>query len=223
MIKLCIFDMDGLLIDSERYMWNVSMDRASRKQGRIISQEFHNSLMGMNRASTAKIIQEEFGKDFDVDAFYKAVDQENMAIIESGIPMMKGAIELLDFLRSEGIKTCIGTSTPRKETNKILKANNIVDYFDDMVCGDEIEHGKPAPDTYLKCYEKFNFKKSEVLVFEDANSGAIAALEAGLRLVLVPDLAYISEDSKNRAFKVLEDLSQIIDIIKEENERTISI
>ena len=223
MIKLCIFDMDGLLIDSERHMWTKSMAIASLEQGHIMTDEFHKSFMGLNLDDVASRIKEEFGNDFDTDLFFKRCLEINNEIMKNGIPLMKGAKQLLDFLHSQNIKTCIGTTTARLGTTTLLKANRMFDDFDDIVCGDEIENGKPAPDIYLECFKKFNVDKSEVLIFEDGNAGAHAALASGMRLVLVPDLAYLDDEVKTKAFAIIEDLSKIIDIIKEENERTFSV
>lgn len=199
------------------------MDIAAKQQGFTLTDEFHRSVMGLDRNNSIKRYYEEFGPTFDCDLFYETIEKENNRIMDNGIPLMKGARELLDYLKQNGIKTCIGTSTPRLGTNNILTADNLLNDFDEIVCGDEIEHGKPSPEIYLKCFSKFDFKKEECLIFEDANAGAIAALDAGIRLVLVPDLAYLSEDSLNRAYKVINSLDEIIDVIKEENERATSI
>ena len=223
MIKLCIFDMDGLLIDSERYMWNISMDIACKEQGFEITDEFHAKLMGLNKAYTSAKLQEHFGPTFDVDRFYERVAIENDRIMQNGIPLMKGTLQLLDYLDSVGIKKFIGTSSNRSRAERVLKIDGIYDRFDGMVCGDEISKGKPDPEIYLRCFNNFNFDKSEALVFEDAEVGGRAAIAAGIRLVLVPDLAYLSDDIKDKAYKVISDLSQIIDIIKKENETTTSI
>ena len=223
MVKLCIFDMDGLLIDSERYMWTESMDIAAREQGQVMDDEFHKQFMGMSLDIVGQKLCERYGKDFDFDTFLKRCVEINSEIIKKGIPLMKGARELIDFLHQYRISTCIGTTTPRQGTMSLLKANKMLDDFDDIVCGDEIEHGKPAPDIYLECFNKFKVDKSEVLIFEDGNSGAHAALSSGMRLILVPDLAYLDDEVKNGAYRIIDDLSQAISIIKEENERTTSI
>lgn len=215
--------MDGLLIDSERQMWIPSMAQSALEQGKILTDEFHSRLMGINYRDTVQMLLDEFGEDFNVELFYERTLAINDEIMKNGIPLMKGAIELLEYCKQKGIKTCIGTSTPRKNTLAILKADNILDYFDDIVCGDEVKNGKPNPEIYEKCFGKFNFEKSEAIVFEDASSGAKAAIGAGLRLVLVPDLAYLNDEIKATAFKVIDNLSMIIDTIEEENEGTISV
>ena len=224
MIKLCIFDMDGLLIDSERYLWTVSMARAAKEQGKIMTDEFHRSFMGANFKTVSERLVEEYGDDFDPDLFFKRTFELNGEIIKQGIPLMKGARQLLDFLHEQNIKTCIGTTTARYLTTSLLEADNLLDDFDGIVCGNEIKNGKPAPDIYLACFNKFEgIDLSEVLVFEDGQAGAMAALAAGMRLVLVPDLAKLDDDVRNRAYKIIDNLAEIIDTIKEENEATFSV
>ena len=119
--------------------------------------------------------------------------------------------------------TPVVLTTKNKAYSITLDADNLLDDFDEIVCGDEVEHGKPAPDIYLKCLSKFDIDKSEALIFEDGTAGARAAIATGTRLVLVPDIAYLEDDVRNGAYKIVEDLSKVIDIIKEENERTTSV
>lgn len=223
MIKLCIFDMDGLLIDSERQMWMKSMDIAAKEQGRIMTEEFHITFMGASLSEVAVMLKKEYGEDFDPDLFFNRCVEINAEIMKQGIPLCKGAKELLDYCKENGIKMCIGTSTARIGTMNLLKIDGILDYFDGIVCGDEIKHGKPAPDIYLECFNKFNFDKSEALIFEDGQAGAYAAIATGIRLVLVPDLAYLNEEVRSKAYKVLDSLDKTIELIKEENETTTSI
>ena len=223
MIKLCVFDMDGLLVDSERYMWFKSLSIAAQEQGKVMTDEFHSSFMGKSLKSLKPTFKKAYGQDFDVELFYKRIEELNKGFMKQGIPLMKGARQLLDYLHSKSIKTCIGTGSTKQETMDMLTSDNLLDEFDAIVCGDDIEKCKPDPEIYLKCYEKFNFDKSEILVLEDGEAGAKAAIAAGIRLILVPDVAIISQEVKDQAYRVVNDLSQVIDIIKEENETTTSI
>lgn len=210
--------MDGLLIDSERFMWSPSMSAACEKQGFKLTDEFHNTYRGKSLRLAKNILIDHFGPKFDYDMFIKDTFEYNDICIEKGIPLMPGALELLRYLKDHDILTCIGTSTYRKETNRILEVDGIKDMFDEIVCGDEIKVGKPDPEAYLACLAKFkNIDKSEVLVFEDALAGGQSAISAGIRLVLVPDLAFLNDDIKNKAYKVIDNLSEIIPIIEEEN------
>ena len=223
MIKLCIFDMDGLLIDSERCMWGVSMHQATVEQGYVPNEDFRRSLLGSNWDRVGSEYKRFYGPEIDTEKLFARAFDLNKQIMQEGVPLMKGAREVLDFLHSAGIKTCIGTTTNRENTMIMLKSDNLLDDFDAIVCGDEVKHGKPAPDIYLSCLSKFDVDKSEVLIFEDGTAGGRAAIAAGMRLVLVPDIAHLEDDVINGAYKVIEDLSKIIDVIKEENEGTTSV
>lgn len=218
MIKLCIFDMDGLLIDSERYMWSVSMAIAAKKQGFTLTQEVHNTFRGMNFKSVGEILCNEFGPNFNYDLFLKDMHENNKHIIEEGIPLRPGVQELLDYLRQNNIKTCIGTTTPRSTCDKILNTIGITSYFDGVVCGDEITNGKPNPEIYLTCLAKFDgISKEEAIIFEDGQSGALAALAAGMKLVLVPDLAKLEDNVKSKAYKIIDNIKEIIPTIESLN------
>ena len=204
-------------------MWTVSMTQAMSERGLILTDEFHKTIMGMTLDNAGPLIKNEYGQDFDIEKFFDRVKEINREIIKKGVPLKKGARELLNYLHRNNIKTCIGTSTTKEEAIPLLEADNLLEDFNEVVCGDEVNNGKPAPDIYLKCFNKFDFKKTEAFILEDANAGAKAAIASGIRLILVPDLSDIEEPVKNKAYKVVDDLSKVIDIIKEENERTISI
>lgn len=207
--------MDGLLIDSERCMWSISMAIAAKNQDFTLSPELHNSFRGLNFASVGEILRNEFGPKFNYDLFTKDMNYNNQSIIEAGIPLRPGVIELLDYLKQHNIKTCIGTTTPRKTADKILNVIGITHYFNEIVCGDEITNGKPDPEIYLTCLAKFDgISKDEAIVFEDGQAGGLAALAAGIKLVLVPDLAILSDDIKAKAYKVIDNIKQIIPTIE---------
>ena len=220
MIKLCIFDMDGLLLDTERYMWSKSLVQAAQEQGFVMTQELHLEFMGMGREGAGRYIKERFGDGFDPKKFFDRVFEINKGISANGIPLMKGAQELLDYLKKEHIHICLGTSSERQEALELLDKINVTHYFEEGVFGDEVENGKPSPEIYLKCLGKFDVDKSEAIVLEDGNAGAMAAITAGIPVIAVPDIAIISDEVKQKAFRIVEDLSKVIDIIKEENERT---
>ena len=199
------------------------MDIAAKEQGRIMSEEFHVTFMGTSLAEVAVMLKKEYGQDFDTDLFFKRCIEINSEIMKQGIPLCKGTKQLLDYCKQNGIKMCIGTTTDRIGTISLLKIDGILDYFDGIVCGDEIKHGKPAPDIYLKCFNKFDVEKSEALIFEDGQAGAYAAIASGIRLVLVPDLAYLNEEVRSKSYRILDSLDKAIELIKEENERTTSV
>ena len=215
-ISLIIFDMDGLLIDSERGMWIVNEKRAVEELGYEFSYEFARSLMGASLDISKKRFQKQYGDDFPVEKLYEMIHRYNKQMINNKeIKLMKGVLPLLEFLDKNNIKMCIATSTHRDEAQLILEGLNIYHYFENIVTGDEIENGKPAPDIYLKALA--NNPKNETLIFEDAHNGIRAGINAGINVILVPDLALLTEEDLKDAFKVLNQIDEAIPIIKEIN------
>ena len=215
MIKLCIFDMDGLLIDSERQMWVPHEKQALSEMGYPVREGFLNSLMGLSNENSRSVLKDEYGDGFDVDEFYRRVIGYNNEMVETkGIPLKQGAVELLEYLKNKGIRIALGTSSTRDYVEAVLSKAGVFDYFEKVVCGDEIVNGKPAPDIYIKAKSGFGVQDDETLIFEDAHNGALAALGSGCQLVLVPDIAYLPEEDLNNAYAVIDKLDDIIEILE---------
>ena len=210
--------MDGLLIDSERFMWKISMKKACANQNIPMNDELHSRLMGMSENRVKEILKKEFGPEFDYKKYRADMNESNSEIAEKGtIPLMKGTRELMDYCHENDIKMAIATTTRHEQALKILNRIGIDQEFDFLVGGDEVEKGKPAPDIFLKALDHFGYEKNEALVFEDGHSGARAAISSGMRLVLVPDLAALSDEDLTQAYRVLNRIDEIIEDIKNEN------
>lgn len=223
-IKLCVFDMDGLMLDTERQMWLVHEEIALNELGYKADVNLLCKQMGGSWQSYNENMKKWYGEDFPIEKVRKRIGELNKIYIEKGyMPTMKGLIELLDYLKANNIKMAVGTSTHRDQAIACLKAAHIYEYFDNIICGDEVTKSKPDPQIYTKSYEHFGIDKENVLIFEDGHNGARSAIASGARLVLVPDLAFLTDEDKKEAFAVLNNLAEAIDIIKKENERTTSI
>ena len=215
-ISLVIFDMDGLLIDSERGMWIVNEKKAVEELGYTFDYDFAISLMGASLDISSQRFVKQYGEDFPVVKLYEIIHAYNRKMIENKeIKLMKGVMPLLNFLHTNKITMRIATSTHRNEAEAILKGLNIYEYFDKVVTGDEIINGKPSPDIYLKALG--NDKKEETLIFEDAHNGIRAGINAGINVCLVPDLALLTDEDLNDAFKVFNQIDEAIPVIKEIN------
>lgn len=216
--------MDGLLIDSERLMWIPNELKTLEELGYEADASFLNTLMGGAPKTNQEKYYKRYGKDFDLDYFYKLVNEYNRISVENNeVPLKDGAIELLDYLKENNIKICVGSSSAKDYAYQVLKKLNVFDRFDYVITRSDVENAKPYPDIYLKCMSYFDFDKDECLVLEDAHSGLLAAKAAGCRCILVPDLGVLSKEDLNNAYKVLNNLKDVIDVIKEENERASSI
>lgn len=210
----CIFDMDGLLIDTEKGMWFNSEARALDDLGYPHTIDFFVSLMGTSSKDCEIIMYKKYGDEFPFDEYLKLVDKYNIEQIEANsIKPMPGAIELLSFLKERNVKCVIGTGTKIDRTMQLLKSTDLLKYIDEIVTRDDVEKGKPNPDIFLKCLG--NTDKDEALVFEDSRSGSLAAINAGIKLVIVPDVAKFSEQEKQKAFKVIYNLKDAIPFIIE--------
>lgn len=216
--------MDGLMLDTERQMWLVHEKMAFEELGYEVDEELMCQQMGGSWESYKENMKKRYGDNFPIEKVKERIAQLNKIYIEKGnMPIMKGLLELLTFLKDNNIKMAVGTSTHRKQAIACLKAAHIYEYFDNIICGDEVNKSKPDPEIYIKSYEYFNIDKENVMVFEDGHNGARAAIAAGAKLMLVPDLAFLTDEDRNEAYAVLNNLSEAIDIIKNNNETASSI
>ncbi len=217
MIKLVIFDMDGLLIDSERAMWLPNEIKVLNEMGYEAHPEFLRTLMGGAKKTNYPKYKAQFGEDFDVEKFYELLYAKNQYYIDNGlVPLKDGALELFDYLKKNNISVCLGTSSPIDYTRKVLTSNRVLDKFDRLVTRDDVVTPKPAPDIYNKCASLFPYDKSEMLVLEDAHNGSLAAYEAGIRCIIVPDMGILYDWDKEHC-TIVNNLKDVIDIIESEN------
>jgi len=218
MIKLCIFDMDGLLLDSERYMWSVNEQRASKELGKEIPESIIRSIIGGSNEKSRKTIMEYFNYDFPIDEFYNLVFKYNDEMVnENKVPLKRGALEILDYLKKQNISISLGTSSNIDYVSKVLKSLKIYDYFDYIVTKDDVKNGKPDPDIYLCAFNKYNYKNDETIVLEDAHNGILAATRANLKTILVKDMSILSKEDLDTAIFVANDLFEAMDFIKSQN------
>ncbi|GAA5784648.1 haloacid dehalogenase [Chitiniphilus shinanonensis] len=185
--RAAIFDMDGLMLDTERIAlgcWHA----AARELGLPLSEEDALGMVGMHSSKAPAYLAGLYGPDFPVRALIDATHQRYLAAMEEPIPLKAGLLELLDWLAAEGLPCGVATSTRRRIAEHHLAQTGILQRFAQTVCGDEIEHPKPAPDIYLKAAGLLGVAPGECVVFEDSNFGVQAAHTAGCRVIMVPDV-----------------------------------
>ena len=215
--KAIIFDMDGLMIDSERVTRD-SYRKALQELGLEMSDAFYASLLGKNQRQIYARINEEYGSDFDADALYKRVHQLNNELYDSqGVPVKKGLRELLAYLQEQDIPRVIATSSERRRVEDILKRTGLTDLFNDMICGDEIVKGKPNPEIFLKAAAKAGVSPQDGLVLEDSYSGMEAGAAAGIPVICVVDLVEPDEAHLGLVEKRVDSLLDVLDEIRKED------
>lgn len=213
MIKGVIFDMDGLMIDSERvtFYW---YRQYLKKIGKDMTEEFYKNLLGKTKDSCKDIMLEEYGHNFEYDKCLKWVhDQMAIQFETVGVPVKKGLISLLKYLKDNGYKTMVATSSDRNRVDVILKNAGIDIYFDGAICGDEVEHGKPDPEVFLKACDKIDIKPEEGLVIEDSEAGIKAAHNGKIKVICIPDMKYPGKEYEEMTYKILENLEQVIPFV----------
>lgn len=206
-----IFDMDGLLLDTEgvyKRSWSV----AASALGYDLTDEIFMTLIGITVADCEQRLVKEFGDDFPLDQFRGDARTRYEAIVdEEGIPLKPGVHAALDWAAQRDIPCGVGTSTVTEEARDRLKRHEMLDRFSVVVGGDQISRGKPDPETFLKVAESLSHQPEHCLVFEDAHSGVLAARAAGMSVVLVPDLLPATDEIAAKASGVFPSLHHVVD------------
>lgn len=214
-IEALVFDMDGLLLDSERIVQR-SWEDTGNSLGipNMGSQIYHT--LGMNRASRNEYFSRVIGPDFPHEAFTLGTRKRFYEIVETeGLPVKKGAKELLEYAKSQNYKLAVATSSSEDYASHVLKEAGIFDYFDGMIFGNMVTKSKPDPEIYLKACERIGVEPAHALALEDAPGGIRSAHAAGLYPVMVPDLVQPTEEIEALLFRKYESLLDVIDLLKE--------
>lgn len=212
MFQAVVFDMDGVILDSEK-IYRMCEHREAAKYGLDDSKvdSFCNLIAGGKKEGNRKHFEEIFPEapvDYYVyrEGVMKAVDRYAE---ENGYELKHGVKEILDFLKGKNILTALATSTSHERAEKHLRAHGIYDKFDRIVYGNEVKKGKPAPDIYLKACEEISVEPSRAIGVEDSINGVLSSHSAGLFTVMVVDLIPPDERIEGKADRVFRDITEI--------------
>ena len=213
-IKAVIFDMDGLMIDSERVTFEGYVIECG-KLGLDMDEAFYKQTLGLPLTRIFQMYYEHFGQDFPMEKVLEDVHQY-MAdrFRKEGVPMKEGVEELLIYLKDHGYKTVLATSSNRDRVDQILDQPGLTAHLDSSICGDEIERGKPDPDVFLKACEKAGVRPGEAIVLEDSEAGIQAAFLAGIPVICVPDMKYPEEGFREKASLIVGSLTVVTELFK---------
>ncbi|KZM71725.1 HAD family hydrolase [Nocardia terpenica] len=212
-VAAVVFDMDGLLLDSERLALE-SLASAGTALGYDLTLEFRRSMIGMPADRCRELAVESFGAEFPLEDFFALHETHLSELVAGGRLVTKtGVAELLDWLESNAIPKAIATSSGRARTEHHLRAAGIADRFDAIVTRQDVERGKPHPEPYLTAMAALGADPEYTLALEDSPNGLRAAHAAGLRCLLIPDLVSPTPETRGLAHRVLPDLHAAIEYI----------
>ena len=205
--KAVIFDMDGLMLDTERPMIPVWIE-AGKCIGWNIQEQTAINTIGLEGDDIRKLCLNELGQDFPYDDFNKELSRLFKEEFEKGIGLKYGLLELLDHLKSLKMPMAVGTSSRKRSAHWKLEKAGIKEYFSHIVCGDEVENGKPAPDIFIKAAELLGFPPDQCLGFEDSIAGLKALKSAGIASVFIKDIVEPPIDVLSTVWRRLENLNE---------------
>lgn len=218
MIKYVIFDIDGVVLDSERISYELC-HKINDEYHIGLTEDAIFSIFGVRRDKQKEVMDKAMhGVPFDYDTFRSHFLKEREEYQRTHpIEIKAGFIDLANYLHSHNIKMACASSTLKETQIRNLTNAGIIDYFDYHVYGDEVKNSKPDPEIFLTALNKCGCDKSETFVVEDSINGVKAGNAAGIRVIHVPDVVKIDEDTKKLCYKIVPSLDKIIDIIEEEN------
>lgn len=193
-LKAVIFDMDGLLLDSEP-LYRIAWREAAASFGFEISDELYGRLLGYSNGEAERKLASLVERPFPIDEFsrLRASSEERVFQTET-VPMKPGALELIECLTRAKIRRAVATSTARRKAIPLLERTELLRHFEAVVCGDEIARSKPAPDIFIECIRRLDVQPGSCIVLEDSEAGIRAAHAAGIPAVMVPDLKQPSDE-----------------------------
>ena len=200
-----LFDMDGLMIDSER----AGLDcwcQASAEFGLDFDEAFLHRMVGLHERLCRELVERTY-PDRDLAAMFHRTNELYVASIDAGLPLKPGIVPLLQWVEEIGMPKAVATSTRRQTAELNLERTGLRRYFEVVVTGSDIEHPKPAPDVYLKTAAQLGIAPHQCLVLEDSEPGVRAALAAGMTPLQIPDMKQPSPEFLALGHRVLDSLA----------------
>jgi HAD superfamily hydrolase (TIGR01509 family) len=208
-----VFDMDGVIFDSEKAVLDCWVAVADQHGIKNIEQTCF-ACIGTTAVRTREIMFETYGNDFPYEELSAEKSRMFHEKYDGGrLPMKEGVVELLTFWRNKGKKIALASSTRRQIVLNELQDANILEFFDEVICGDMVERSKPAPDIFLKACQALDTKPEKTYAIEDSYNGIRAAHAGKLRPIMVPDLLPCNDEMREMAETVLGNLLEVINYL----------
>ena len=215
MFRAVVFDMDGVITDTEKLYRRFQLEEG-KKLGipddvMVVACE---RIAGGTKYTNKKSFEDVVGMGIDYFDFREAVVNKLDAHIRAhGVELKPGVADTLKYLKEKGVKVGLATSTVRERATGYLKAHHIDRYFDELVFGDTVAHGKPAPDIYLKACEKLGEVPENCIAVEDSKNGILSAHNANMSVIMIPDLWQGETEIDKLLFAKLKSLGEIKSVL----------
>jgi len=203
--RAVVFDMDGLLLDTE-VLWQQAEAELFRRHGDRFSQADKLAVMGTSFAMTARYFAERLGPPERGPQLVDELQQVMHALLQDQVSSRPGALELVTRLRGNGVRLALASNSSRFLVDTALATAGVTDAFEVIVTSDDVEHAKPAPDIYLLACARLGVEPAEAVALEDSAPGIEAAKAAGMACIAVPQFAETDVSAADRVIDTLEEL-----------------
>ncbi len=204
-----IFDMDGLMLDTEKLLTRFWCEAAAF-YGFYMTKQHVLGIRSLAAKYAEPHLKGIFGESFDYRAVRaKRIELMNAYIENNGIEKKQGLDELLESLSERGIKLAVATATDRSRTQMYLEKAGVIRYFDEIITGDMIQNGKPDPDIYITAAKQLGLACGECIALEDSPNGIRSAYDAGCKPIMIPDLSQPDENTKALLYGCFSSLSEL--------------
>lgn len=215
-MKAVVFDMDGVLFDTEIVCMKAWMAIAE-KNGMEDMENVFPKCIGLNSNDSRQVVLEAYGEDFDYPQFrQEAAEWFQWYMRENGLPIKPGVPQLLAWLKDAGYFIGLASSTRSSSVYSHLEQSGFKDYFKVVITGDMVEHSKPRPDIYLLACRELGVNPAETYAIEDSPNGIRSAHAAGMRAIMVPDMIAPDEEMKRLSFLIKKDLFEVLDWLRQQ-------
>lgn len=214
-IEAVLFDMDGLLLDTEA-VYIIALQAAARALGREMPLDFCHSMIGVPGPACNVMIADLYGDGFRIEEFRQHYSGHTRRLLETGIPLKPGVVELLDFLAGRGLPLAVATSAARNTAEHHLGRAGLLDRFGAVATRDDVEHPKPHPGVYLEAARRLGVAPERCIAFEDSNIGLAAAHATGAMAFMVPDILEPLPEVRAKCIDVLADLHVARELLRAE-------
>ena len=214
MTNTIIFDMDGVLFDTERISCEC-WDEVGRTMGLGDLSKGVKGCVGLNKNDARILMCNLYGEEFPFEEFRSTVHAlMKRRFLEEGIPLKEGVVEILDYLTENGYIIGLASSTGKKSVMEHLEQTGLTHYFRTIVTGDMVEHSKPMHDIYLKACEELGVTPFNAIAIEDSPNGIRSAYRAGMKPVMVPDLIEPTPEIEAMLYGKFYSLLDVVDYLK---------